>query len=278
MRQNLRKILAILVLAVSVLGLTACGSSASDNGISYDEAQLQAVSESLIEVWDVMTVEDIDEIIAMDEEDMTDMIEYYKMAGSPFGYFTPESMNSAFSGYESSIEDLGGLVSIIGYEAPVVKGDEITLDTNIAYEKRNATLSIVFNKKGVAQTVALNPEYSKMEIFQKAGMNTIIGMGTVFIVLIFISLVIYCFNFIPAIQAKFSKKKKAEEAPKATAPAKAAPAPAPAAAEPAAEELVDDGELVAAITAAICAYSGTSSDGFVVRSIRRADSAKWKRA
>lgn len=277
MRQNLRKILAMLVLTVSVLGLTACGSSASEDTISYDETQLQSVSEALIEVWNVMTVEDIDEIIALDEEDMTDMIEYYKMAGSPFGYFTAESLSSAFSGYESSMEDLGAFVSITGYEEPVVNGDEITLTTNVVYENRNATLSIVFNKKGVAQTVTLDPKYSKGEVFQKAGMNTIIGMGTVFIVLIFISLVIYCFNFIPSIQAKFSKKKKAEEAPKAAAP-KAAPAAAPAPAAAEAEELVDDGELVAAITAAICAYSGTSSDGFVVRSIRRADSAKWKRA
>ena len=60
----------------------------------------------------------------------------------------------------------------------------------------------------------------------------------------------------------------------AGAPA-AAPAAAPVAAP--AEPTVDEGELVAAITAAICAYTGSSSDGFVVRSIRRADSATWKR-
>ena len=35
------------------------------------------------------------------------------------------------------------------------------------------------------------------------------------------------------------------------------------------QELVDDTELVAVIAAAIAAYEGTSTDGFVVRSIRR---------
>ena len=35
------------------------------------------------------------------------------------------------------------------------------------------------------------------------------------------------------------------------------------------EELADDTELVAVITAAIAASTGTSSDGFVVRSIRK---------
>ena len=51
-----------------------------------------------------------------------------------------------------------------------------------------------------------------------------------------------------------------------------APAAAPVAAP--AEPTVDEGELVAAITAAICAYTGSSSDGFVVRSIRKVNRRK----
>ena len=106
-------------------------------------------------------------------------------------------------------------------------------------------------------------------------MNTIIGMGTVFLVLIFISLVIYCFKFIPAIQKKFGRKKKSES----TEPvAPVASEPMPAAGPEPTEELADGTELVAAITAAICAYEGTSADGFVVRSIRRADRTSWNRA
>ena len=62
--------------------------------------------------------------------------------------------------------------------------------------------------------------------------------------------------------------------------AAAAPAPAPAPAEEEQEEeLADDGELVAVIAAAIAAYDGsTSTDGFVVRSIKRSKTNKWKRA
>ena len=36
--------------------------------------------------------------------------------------------------------------------------------------------------------------------------------------------------------------------------------------------------FVAVISAAIAAYTGTSSDGFVVRSIKRSDRNKWKKA
>ncbi len=44
------------------------------------------------------------------------------------------------------------------------------------------------------------------------------------------------------------------------------------------EELADDTELVAVIAAAIAAYEGTSTDGFQVRSIKRASTRKWKNA
>ncbi len=102
----------------------------------------------------------------------------------------------------------------------------------------------------------------------KAGMNTLLGMGTVFLVLIFISILISCFKFISV----FENKVKAKN----TAPAPAAaPVAAPAAEE---EELVDDLELVAVITAAIAASTNSSTDSLVVRSIKRAPGAKWKRA
>ena len=41
------------------------------------------------------------------------------------------------------------------------------------------------------------------------------------------------------------------------------------------EELSDDTELVAVIAAAIAAAEGTSTDGFVVRSIKRRKSNRW---
>ena len=63
------------------------------------------------------------------------------------------------------------------------------------------------------------------------------------------------------------KEEPVKEAPKAAAPAPVVE-----------EELVDDLELVAVISAAIAAYTGTSSDGFVVRSIKRSDRNKWKKA
>ena len=95
-----------------------------------------------------------------------------------------------------------------------------------------------------------------------AALNTLIGMGTVFAVLILISAIIGAFGFIPKIQAMFAKK----EEPKAVV--EKAPVQAPVVEE--VVEETDDLELVAVIAAAIAASEGAvSTDGFVVRSIRR---------
>lgn len=116
--------------------------------------------------------------------------------------------------------------------------------------------------------IVISPVYSKSELVGQAGMNTLIGMGTVFVVLIFISFIISLFKYLPAL---FSSKKTVEPAPAA----KPAPAPVVNAVEEE-EDLVNDEELVAVIMAAIQAATADqgvctdSNDTLVVRSIRRA--------
>lgn len=98
------------------------------------------------------------------------------------------------------------------------------------------------------------------ELMKTAGMNTLLGMGTVFIVLILIMALISCFKFIGNIG-----QKPAKEEPKQTSVDKAVEQIA------ANEEAQDDTELIAVISAAIAAFEGSnaSGDGYVVRSIRR---------
>ena len=110
-----------------------------------------------------------------------------------------------------------------------------------------------------------------MSIFERAALNTLIGMGTVFVVLILICLIIYCFRFIPMIQSWWEKRGAKEQA-KAAVPIRPAPlAKAPAVQEAVQADETDDLELVAVIAAAVAASLGTTPDGFVVRSIRRRD-------
>ncbi len=101
------------------------------------------------------------------------------------------------------------------------------------------------------------------EAMAKAGLNTLIGMGTVFVVLILISMIINGFAVIPKLQKAFSKKADEGQSVKENA------APVVQAEETAVDE-TDDLELVAVIAAAVAASEGAAStDGFVVRSIIR---------
>lgn len=271
MKQNIRRILAMLVLAISVLGLSACGSAASsEEEFPMEEAYLESVANGLIGDWNSAEDELLTEIAEADPDVLESTIEYYRSMGHLYGCFTAESLKTAYAGYLGSREELGAYQSTDGFEPMEVKGEEAEIVANLTYENRQASLSLVFNKRGVVESATLDPKYSTGEILKKAGMNTILGMGTVFIVLIFISLVIYCFNFIPGNRVQTEEEKQTS---KPRAPKK----PGARAAGQAAGNLVDDGELVAAITAAICAYTGSSSDGFVVRSIRRARTSKWKK-
>ena len=147
-----------------------------------------------------------------------------------------------------------------------VSHDGATLSSEGKFEDRDAEIAFTFNEKSDMESMTVSAHYTTGEILKKAGLNTILGMGTVFVVLIFISFIIYLLGYIPKFQEKLANKdKKVEE--KKEAPVQAAPAPV-AAAE-------DDAELVAVIAAAIAAAEGTSTDGFVVRSIKRRKSNRW---
>ncbi|MCR5467336.1 MAG: OadG family protein, partial [Lachnospiraceae bacterium] len=99
------------------------------------------------------------------------------------------------------------------------------------------------------------------EKMSKAGLNTVMGILTVFFVLILISLIIFCFKLIPLILG--GSKKPVNKAPEKAPAASAAPV---SGSEQTAQ---NDTELVAVIAAAVAAATGTSTDSFVVRSIKR---------
>lgn len=119
----------------------------------------------------------------------------------------------------------------------------------------------------MALLAAAEPE-KVITTMPEALVNTLIGMGTVFIVLILISFVIYLLKFIPELLNR-PEKKVAEQpvaAPKA--------APAVPKEKPVVDNKADDTQLVAVITAAVAAameQEGTPvpADGLVIRSIKK---------
>ena len=106
------------------------------------------------------------------------------------------------------------------------------------------------------------------EKMARAGMNTLLGMGTVFAVLIFICMIIRCFKYIPLFQERIKRirKESSKVQTEATAEEKVAIK----------EENIYNEELIAVIAAAIAAAEGGSPENFVVHSIKKRNN--WYRA
>ena len=145
--------------------------------------------------------------------------------------------------------------------------EAVDVTVTLAFEKKDYILTLhvdCFDTIGASvNTVTIKAkgegEESLGEKMADAAGNTLMGMGTVFLVLIFISLLISCFKFIPQIMDKLSKKSSVVEKPEVVEEIS----------ETVTANEEDDSELIAVIAAAIAASEQTSTDSFVVRSIRR---------
>ncbi len=162
----------------------------------------------------------------------------------------------------------GGIVT--GEVKAYIDGQQIVVDVPVECEKGNAVAELVFSNDVFLklESASITENYSMSQKMGKAGLNTLMGMGTVFVVLILISLIISLFGIIPKLQKNAADKKAAQEAEKNISVTGIDNAVNQIIANETAEE--DDTELVAVIAAAIAAYEGSkSADGYVVRSIRR---------
>ena len=237
--------------------LSLAGCSGNTEATTHDTAEEEQLAEFLIENFSGMAVADMEEFKSLSDYQLN----YTLMtAGLPIDADVFVSMLDSWMAAEV---ECGEYISHGDYEVEV-KSSGVVVSTLAEYEERQATISFSFGEDDRVASLDVSAKFAIGEILTKAGLNTLLGMGTVFAVLIFLALVISTMKYIPVILDKLTKK---EAAPVA--------APAPVVEEVAAVDETDDLELIAVITAAIAAQEGTSTDGFVVRSIRRRPSNNW---
>lgn len=245
-----KKLSLILCLCFMVLGLAACGEdpkSVDYFGLTYDE--MQSVME-----------QEVATLVSFTDDNRA----YIQSYGS-------ETAIKLVETWDETTSDLGAYQGLGEFSITKTQ-DTMTVEQIIEFPGREAIVSHVYTYNYETEQAELTDAsvdlvYTFGEKMQKAGLNTLMGMGTVFTVLILISLIIYCFRFISVLQDKLSGKGSKAEAK--AEEASAAAVAAELAAEGRQTAPMDDLELVAVISAAVAAASGTSADGFVVRSIRR---------
>ncbi len=284
----MKKFLTMLCMLTCVLGLTACGE--------YEPTEMEqqkgdeAVSMATNFILPYMTSFFDDELVEAAQENYnvheveSQVEDYFSLYISmvsqnyniSFGYDSIDvEGNAILTGmvsFNNTYDELGDIKTSEGFQGTYkVSGDEIIVSVPVTGTKtdsngnvRTATAELIFTNDIflTLKSCALNLDQSMGELMAKAAMDTLMGMMTVFAVLILISIIIWAMGGIPKLQAKLAKKpesKKEESIDNTIAQIVEKE-----------ESTEDDTELVAVIAAAIAAYEGSqSTDGFVVRSIRK---------
>ena len=260
----MKKIITLVCTIACIFGLTACGSEPEYT--EYETEKLnyakEVASQAIVPYF-------------MNYMDDANMAEFDEFTAEEIAYIFSQNMGleadgytviGAATSYNNAAETVGELKTIKTNEVTAVIDDKtIIVTVPVTGSIKEGTAEVILSNDMFMrlESTALSEKATMGDAMVKAALNTIIGMGTVFIVLILISFIIAAFGFIPKIQAKMAdRKNKKEETSIDNTISQIV--------EKEEVDVTDDYELVAVIAAAIAASEGAAStDGFVVRSVRK---------
>ena len=253
----MKKLITLICALACILSLTACQNSNNDTTeLSVDEATIQQYTETVLNQFMSQTEESAEKIINSKNSAVS---EDNEMA---------LAIKRGLSNWMEAKDDLGALVSTDGCEV-TADSDSVTCVLHLTFEQRKADFAVTYNDTVTKyESIKIDPEYSLGHKMKNAGLNTLMGMGIVFIVLIFIAFIISLFKYISKFENYMANRKNKKEA--AATAENVNPANAPVVYDSADLAPGEDPlELIAVITAAIAASENTSVDRLVVRSIKK---------
>lgn len=294
----MKKLLVMLCMLTCIFGLSACGSTANNSEVQQIKIENAKVMATDFVVPYMMNFFDdeiaahsqenynVHELEAMAEDELNYLIYMYSQYGITYNFSTIDvegiAILNGIVSYNNTYESLGDVDASAGFTADCkVSGDQLIVTVPVTGSVtdengnvRTAQAEVIFSNDIflTVESCALNIVQTVPELMTKAAMDTLMGMGTVFVVLILISFIIWMLGFISKVQNK--QDKKADEGKKEDIQAIKTEAVDNTIAQIIEKEeqavLADDLELIAVIAAAIAASEGAvSTDGFVVRSIRK---------
>ena len=248
----------------------AASESASEEAAVESEAQAaEEVVEGGISASDRASLESyaqqsIEMIVGMDDAQAEEILHPSSILSK-----YQDSMVASVQSWVNAKEELGAYKQILAQDIEV--DDDIVIKTDCEFENGESvvTTTLSLDDLSLVSMEFATAEKTMGQNMEEAVLNTLMGVCVVFVMLFFLSFLISQFKHISKLEEGFKKK---------NAPAAPAPAPVAAPAPVEEEEVADDGELIAVIAAAIAAAEGTSTDGFVVRSIKKSNRNKWQRA
>lgn len=266
--KKLKKLVLLICVLTLALVMTACGEKEekgkTEAPFEYKEEELINLIVSNTELASEWTKEEIE--TAKEAYDEKDPVQAVLRNGLEQIYNASEEAGEYVGFYKNDKDE-------VIYDVTVTE-DSVIVSTKAQYKKRDIKIEYTFGlveEQLSITSMKYEGVYSLAEKMKNAGLNTVTGMGVVVVVLAFLSVVISLFNYVnKAEKALADKKNRNTESHIDTTINQIET-------KEEIEEEVDGLEVIAVITAAIAAMEQTTTDGFVVRSIKRVPQRKWNR-
>ena len=268
-----KKLLSVSCLLVAVLSLVACGASDKES-YEIDDAAVYATVRGVVSVYDSVRPESYEQITAFTEEELDQVTGMLAQQGLNI---SSDAFINGFTSYKTSLEDLGQITDISDLTEVSEKNGKITAHVTATGNQarpdgtpRTADIEVIMSRSLKVESAAFNVVQTTGEKLSHAGLNTLLGMGTTFTILILISIVIYLLSFVPKIMdgSKKEKNTSTEAVDKTIGQIIAKE-------EEARTDARSNDELIAVISAAIAAYESSATgkpvtpDTFIVRSLKK---------
>ena len=312
-----KKLLLIVSMLAVTFALAGCSSSDKKVEFDYDGNTLVQIAETqATNYMQIAQVEDVYNFYVDEEanggqvdETTADALKVFSTIESDYGKFQQFKPVNLEDEDDKTIQEVDDKVVVTLYaecaeKEAIVKATFVDNSVTYNFQKYSVMTQNQYSEEEADQMLASNGVYpykiSEFEVaanqtlkdkMKDAGANTLIGMGIVFIALIFISFIISLLKYVPLLFDKETReKRKAEKAKKALGSVatlnvdkedetSAGSAPAPAGIvdivnTATGESVMNDSELVAVISAAVMAAQGgktrvrvnyPSNDKLVVR-------------
>ena len=163
-----------------IFGLTACGSE--ETYTDYEQRKMDTAIQIATQ-YVIPSLENFEDEAALES--------FSEYTADEVAYMVQENVGITVDGYayktaiesfNSAKKSIGGITAVGDAEA-TIDDDQIIVHVDVTGAKQNAQAEVIFTNDMFLsmESAALNPVESMGGLMTKAALNTLIGMGTVFV-------------------------------------------------------------------------------------------------
>ena len=176
MKEKMKKSLLSLALVVCMVCLSC---------VTVFAAKDKVLTEDQVASYKSGAVKVIEQIAGLSDEEIQNYLDQ-----------DDDFVTAALTSWDNAKDELGAYVEV-GDQTVTTDGNNVIINSDVTYENKTADVELIVNSKtNTSESMAFNINYTMGEKMEQAGLNTLMGLGIVFLMLIFLSFLISQFKHI----------------------------------------------------------------------------------